>query len=212
MSELTRAFTQHAPNGDFMRTPEQMAKDHRAAEMRSQGFTYQQIGDTLGITRQAAHKAVQRAIAEIPKEGTKEALTIELAKIDRLERYYNSVMGRTHYKVGNTGKIVLDTDGQPMIDEGPRMDAAAGILKAQAQRAKLLGLNAPTVTRGELVIHDVERDSTKIIEAQLAALRAMGLDDRLEEFRNNFVAALGSGEGEVIDAEWSSETMGLPEP
>ena len=99
-----------------------------------------------------------------------------------------------------------------MIDEGPRMDAAAGILKAQAQRAKLLGLNAPTVTRGELVIHDVERDSTKIIEAQLAALRAMGLDDRLEEFRNNFVAALGSGEGEVIDAEWSSETMGLPEP
>jgi hypothetical protein len=212
VSELTRAFTQHAPNGDFMRTPEQMAKDHRAAEMRSQGFTYQQIGESLGMTRQGAHKAVQRAIAEIPKEGTKEALNIELAKIDRIERYYNSVMARTHFKVGNTGRIVVDPDGQPMTDEGPRMDAAAGILKAQAQRAKLLGLNAPTVTRGELVIHDVERDSTKIIEAQFSALKAMGLDDRLEEFRANFVAALASGEGEVVDAEWSSETMGLPEP
>lgn len=210
MSELTRAFAQHAPNGDFMRTPEHMARDHRAAEMRSQGLSYQQIGDQLGMSRQAAHKAVQRAIAEIPKDGTQEALTLELAKLDRIERYYHQVLGRTHLRVGNTGKIVLDDKGEPILDESPRMQAADGILKTQAQRAKLLGLNAPTVHRGELYVHSVEQDSERIIEAQLQALRAMGLDDRIDEFRNNFVAALGSGEGEIIDAEWADEALDMP--
>lgn len=193
-----------------MRTPEHMARDHRAAEMRSQGLSYQQIGDQLGMSRQAAHKAVQRAIAEIPKDGTQEALALELAKLDRIERYYHQVLGRTHLRVGNTGKIVLDDKGDPVLDESPRMQAADGILKTQAQRAKLLGLNAPTVHRGELYVHSVEQDSERIIEAQLQALRAMGLDDRIDEFRNNFVAALGSGEGEIIDAEWADEALDMP--
>ena len=210
MSELTKAFIQHAPNGDFMRTPEQIAKDNRAAEMRSQGLSYEQIGKELGYTKQAAHKAVQRAVAEIPKEGAKEVLSIELDKLDRLDRYYNSVLTRRHLRIGNTGKIVHDDEGEPVYDEGPRMDAAAGILKTQERRAKLLGLNAPTLHRADVVVHDIDRDSTKIIEAQFQALRAMGLDNRLDEFRDHFVAALASGEGEVVDAEWSSESLVLP--
>lgn len=198
-----------------MRTPEHIERDHRAAEMRSQGWSYQQIGDNLGITRQAAHLAVHRAIADIPKDGTEAALALELAKLDRLERYYHGVLGRTHYRVGNNGKVVMMFDDKekkevPLLDEGPRMDAASGILKAQAQRAKLLGLNAPTLTRGEVIVYDVDRDSTRIIEAQMMALKAMGLDDRLDEFKANFVAALGDGENEVIEAEWSSETLVVP--
>ena len=210
MSELTKAFIQHGPTGDFIRTPEQIAKDNRAAEMRSQGLSYEQIGTELGYSKQAAHKAVQRAISEIPKEGAAEVLSIELEKLDRVDRYYNSILTRRHLKVGNTGKVVHDDDGEPIYDEGPRMDAAAGILKTQERRAKLLGLNAPTLHRADVVVHDIDRDSTKIIEAQFQALRAMGLDDRLDEFRDHFVAALASGEGEVVDAEWSSESLVLP--
>ena len=97
-----------------------------------------------------------------------------------------------------------DDAGEVIIDDAPRMEAAAGLLKIAAQRAKLLGLNAPTVTHNEVVIYDVERDSTIMLEAQIAALKAIGLDDRVEEFRAVFIAALGSGEGEVIDAEWTS--------
>jgi len=204
MSALTRV-TPHAPNGDFMRTPEQIARDQQAADMRSMGYTFQQIGDALAVTKQAAHQAVQRAIRDIPTEGAASIRQIELLKIDRLERYYHTVLGRTHLKVGNTGKVVKDDDGEPVLDETPRMDAAAGILKCQAQRARLLGLNAPVVTHSEVVVYDVERDSTIMLEAQMAALKAIGLDDnRLDEFKDAFIAALGSGEGEVIDAEWTS--------
>jgi hypothetical protein len=213
MTDLTKAFGQHAPRtGEFMRTPEQIAKDNRAAELRSMGWSYQQIGESMGMTKQGAHLAVKRAVAEIPKEGAEAVLKMELAKLDRVERYYNSVLAKTHLKVGNTGKIVLDANGEPLIDEQPRMAAADGLLKTSTQRAKLLGLNAPTSIKGELVVYDVDRDSTKIIEAQLEALRAMGLHDRVDEFREQFLAALGSSEGQVIDAEWSAETLAVPGP
>jgi len=191
-----------------MRTPEQMAKDQRAADLRSLGYTYLQIGEALGITKQAAHVAVQRAIRDIPTEGAHETRQMELAKLDRLERYYHTVLSGTHFKVGNTGKIVLDDAGAPVLDEGPRMDAANGILKVQAQRARLLGLNAPTVTHSELVVYDVDRDSAAIIEAQAQALKAIGLDDdTVDEFNRVFVAALGSGGQQVIDAKWSDTTV-----
>jgi hypothetical protein len=107
--------------------------------------------------------------------------------------------------------LVLGADGKAVPDEDARMAAAAGILKAQAQRARLLGLNAPTSTRHDVVVYDVDSDAARMIEAQTKALEALGLHDRIDEFRTIFVSALGSGEGAVIDAEWSSEEMVVPE-
>ena len=126
----------------------------------------------------------------------------------RAERFYHGVMNSTHVRVSASGKIVMQVgeDGTetPLLDDGPRMEAANGLLKIAAQRARLLGINAPVVTHNEVMIYDVERDSTLMIEAQILALKAIGLDDRVDEFRRVFVAALESGPGEVIDAEWTS--------
>lgn len=211
MTDLTRAMaTVHGGKGTFIRTPEQIERDHRAAEMRSLGYTYGQIGEALGVSRQAAHQAVQRAIKEIPTEGAEAVRQVELLKIDRLERYYHTVLGRTHVRVGNTGKVVKDDDGAVILDEAPRMEAAAGILKCQAQRARLLGLNAPVVSKSELMIYDVDRDSAQIIEAQMMALKVMGLDDRLEEFRDVFIAALGSGTQPLDDSGWIEAEVVVP--
>jgi hypothetical protein len=77
------------------------------------------------------------------------------------------------------------------------------MLRVNERRSRLLGLNAPTVTKADVMIYDVERDTQRIIDAQMAALRMMGLDDKADEFKSTFVAALGSGEDEVVDAEWS---------
>ena len=200
---------QHATTGKFVRTPEQIAQDRRAADLRSLGYTYQMIGDRLDVDISTAHRMVNRAMAESPVEGATHVRQIELEKIDRVERYYQSVLQNPPAKVGNTGKVVMtfevneetgEVEEIPMIDEAARMDAAGGILKAQAQRAKLLGLNAPTVTRGEVVVYDIESDTARMIEAQTKALEAMGLNDRVNEFRNYFVSALGGGENQVGDA------------
>ena len=214
---------QHATTGRFVRTPEQIANDRRAADYRSLGYTYQMIADRFDVSVKAAHRMVQRAVEEIPTEGAEEVRKIELEKIDNTERYYQSVIMDPPYRIGNNGKVVeyeqdvrdkktgnVERKLAPVIDEGVRMDAAAGILKAQAQRAKLLGLNAPVVTRGEVVIYDVERDTALIIEAQTKALKAMGLDNRIEEFRNIFVSALGFVGGDT-DADVSIEAVVVSE-
>ena len=196
MPDVTKRTPRNEVTQEFIRTPEQIASDQRAADMRSMGYTYVQIGESLGVTKQTAHRAVQRAINDIPKEGATQVLQMELAKLDRLERFYHTVLGKTHHKIGNTGKIVLREDGT--LDDGPRMDAANGLLKVQAQRARLLGLNAPTVSH---VTYDIDRDSRIMLEAQVTALKAIGLDDRVDEFSAAFVAALGGGANQVIDVE-----------
>jgi len=160
---------QHATTGKYIRTPEQIAKDRRAAELRSLGYTYPMIADRMEVTKSAAYKMVARAVSEIPTEGAEMVRKIELEKIDQLERYYQSVIQRPPYKVGNNGKVVNGPDGQPMIDEGARMDAANGILKAQAARARLLGLNAPTRIQEEIVVYEADPDREQRIRDALAA-------------------------------------------
>ena len=49
------------------------------------------------------------------------------------------------------------------------MDAAAGILKAQAARARLLGLNAPTRVQEEVVIYDADPDREQRIREMVRA-------------------------------------------
>jgi hypothetical protein len=136
-----------------MRTPEHIAKDQQAAEMRSRSLTYQQIGDALGMSRQAAHKAVLRAIEDIPKEAAAEALALELEKLDAYERRLFEVLEKKHLYISRGGKVVFH-DGEPIEDDTSVIQAISALLRVGDRRAKLLGLNAPTRVDTELTINE----------------------------------------------------------
>ena len=140
-------------HGRSFRSPEQIAKDQQAAAMRSRSLTYQQIGDAMGVTRQAAYQAVLRAIADIPKEGAEEALALELEKLDAAERRLFSIIGKEHYRVGNNGKVVMYED-KPVVDDGPVVSAIGALMRVGERRAKLLGLNAPTKVDADVTLHE----------------------------------------------------------
>jgi AraC-like DNA-binding protein len=164
---------QHASTGKFLRTPDQIAKDRRAADMRSLGYTYQLIANEFGCSVSTAHGMVRRAVDELPTEGAAEVRKIELEKIDNAERYLQSVIQNPPPKISASGRIVKDEQGNVVVDEGARMDAVNGILKAQAARARLLGLNAPTKIQEEILIHQVDPDrERRILEALEEALDA----------------------------------------
>ena len=94
----------------------------KALEARKAGFTYQAIGDSLGITQQAAHKTVMVALAVINEkiaEAAEEVRTIELERIDALFKIA--------YQQGLKGK------------RGAVMDC----VRLMDRRAKYLGLDAP---------------------------------------------------------------------
>jgi hypothetical protein len=110
---------------------------------------------------------VQRAIADIPKEGAEEVVRLEVEKLDFIERKLYEIMTKEHVAFGASGKVVT-LDGVPIEDDSPVMKAIDGLLKVADRRAKLLGLNAPT--KHEVITLDSVQMEIRRIEAELGKL------------------------------------------
>ena len=95
-----------AGNGKFIRTAATIKRDHKAAELRGQGFSFQRIADELGFASKGkAHEAVMRAYADIPSEETEQAKRLDLERIDRLIENAWAIMLRDHVTVSQ-GRVV----------------------------------------------------------------------------------------------------------
>ena len=102
----------------MVRTPEQIAKDHEAASLRSSSWTFRQIGQHFGVNESGAYKMVQRAVADIPRGDTAELVAIEVEKLDAIERKYLEIARKHHVFVSQGGKVVYDGDVK-LEDDGP---------------------------------------------------------------------------------------------
>ena len=97
----------------------------QALELRKAGYTYAQIGTTLGISAVMAHRHVVKALSVIRdkiSEQTEELRTLELQRLDNLFFVI--------YKRAEKGDLA----------------AVDRCLRLMERRAKLLGLDAPTKT------------------------------------------------------------------
>jgi predicted ArsR family transcriptional regulator len=75
--------------------------EHRAKamEMRKLGMTFSEIGNKLGISRQAAHKHVQKLMADYnngAKDQAKEYRTLNLMRLEAIlaKTYMNALVGQ----------------------------------------------------------------------------------------------------------------------
>lgn len=142
-----RDNTSRNNNGRFMRTLEGAERDAKACEMKSRGATYQQISDTLGYgSRANAHRAVKSALAAIPIESAEELRRLQLDTLEYLAGHAARVLERQHLTITQSGRIVVDDDGQEVLDDGPILAAIDRILRIQDRKAKLMGLDAPVKT------------------------------------------------------------------
>lgn len=96
----------------------------KAVALRIAGATFEQIGDQLGVSTQAAHKLVTTALEEtrrITGEAAEQLRQTELTRLDALQTalWSDAVKGD--------------------------VQAVDRILKIMQRRAMLLGLDAPTV-------------------------------------------------------------------
>ncbi len=132
--------------GQFLRTPESAKRDAAAADLRADGRSFQQIADELGFADKGeAHHAVQRALRAIVQEPAERLRTLELARLDSMYEAAMGVLERQHVTVSH-GKIVY-AGKEPLIDDGPVLQAIDRLLKIQERRARLLGLDAATKTQ-----------------------------------------------------------------
>lgn len=113
-------------------------RTNQALELRMQGFSYQQIADELGYSRQnSAYEAVKRALDALHEDTHEKAAMLRDMSILRLDKLLNVYF--------------------PMAMEGDPV-AAAVVLRVEKARRDLLGLDAPTL------LTDLEGEAMAIIK------------------------------------------------
>ena len=133
--------------GGFTRTPETARRDAKAAELRGRGWSYRKIAAELEIDVHTAHDAVQRALRAIVEEPAQDVRQLELERLDAMYDAVMKVLETKHLTVSQGRLIQIpDENGdlQPLEDDSPVLAAVDRLLKIQARRAALLGLDAPT--------------------------------------------------------------------
>jgi transcriptional regulator with XRE-family HTH domain len=156
--------------GKFERDIAQARLDAQAAELRAQGLTYPQLAERLGCSFSTAYARVQRALAAVPVEAVTELRQIECDRIDAVISRLWDIVEAEHPLVSHGKRI------EGLLDDGPRLAALAGILRASAEKRKLLGLDAPARQTITVVTEDVVDRAIRELEADLAALDPAGAD------------------------------------
>lgn len=119
--------------------PEKIANAQRNAKimmMRAEGATFQAIADEVGVSRQRVHQIVAEMIAEIPVSSTQQ---YRAEMLERLER----IKAEAAKLAFDSPRVTYDEDGSEHVDHGPKVAALREMRAAEAQIAKLLGLDAP---------------------------------------------------------------------
>ncbi|MEZ3180787.1 hypothetical protein KYY02_19465 [Streptomyces pimonensis] len=128
--------------GRYIRTPEHATRDARAAQLRAEGWTLQQIADELGYSdKSSARLAIQRALREIVQGPAEQLLQIHLTRLETLYQSALDVLEADHVLVSH-GRIVKDDDDQPLPDYGPKLAAMREARAALADFRKAIGLDA----------------------------------------------------------------------
>lgn len=129
------------PHGHYVRTPEKAASDARAAELRAEGWTYQQIGDELGIDKTNARRACRRALREIVQGPAEKLLAMHMERLETLYEAALDVLEADHPLVSH-GRVITDDTGQPLKDDGPKLAAIREARATMESFRRLVGLDA----------------------------------------------------------------------
>lgn len=113
----------------------------RAFELKRQGWTYAAIGVDLGISRQQAHKMVQKALADMPPMPSVEAFRkSELAVTDDLIRSAWPKVEAGDLEAIRTVRLVLERRARLTgVDVQPSLNAI-GVDAVQGLFDQLIGL------------------------------------------------------------------------
>ncbi|MFI2632618.1 hypothetical protein ACH5A2_19800 [Streptomyces collinus] len=127
----------------YARSPETVALDARAADLRAQGATYQQIADELGYrSRSGAIDAVRRAVRDACAGPAQALIDLEVTRLEMITDEVLEILQRDHVVVSH-GKVVKDEEGKPLLDDGVKLQAVDRYLRSRESFRKLLGLDKP---------------------------------------------------------------------
>lgn len=149
--------------GRYVRTPESAVRDAEAARLRGEGWAYREIADHFGWTSQAtAFEAVSRALRDLaaPAKGLRDR------RANELELLWEAAMEilTNHHVVVSNGRVI-ELDGQPLQDDGPRLQAIDQLRKVNESFRKLDGVDAPS--RVSVEAEQLGREIGRLLDSAL---------------------------------------------
>ncbi len=103
-----------------------MRRAFEVMRMRDEGLQFREIGDRLGVSMQRAHQLYSNALTEMARTVAPGAREAALRRLDAI--------AVEAWEVVRAG-----------LDPGPKLAALNILLRVEQRRARLLGLDAPTV-------------------------------------------------------------------
>ena len=89
-----------------------------------------------------------------------------------MSRHLLRVIERDHFRITPSGRVVMH-DGEPVLDHGPAIQAINANARIIQERAKLLGLYAPSKRRVDVITRDALMDAVADLEADIARKKAV---------------------------------------
>jgi hypothetical protein len=135
-------------NGKFQRSMKTVERDAAAAQYLADhpGTRFQELADRFGFyDRGEAWRAVQRAKRDVLKPAVEKLIQTESEQLDQLYVMAMEILERNHVMVSH-GRVVYGEDGQPLLDDGPRMQAIQTALRIRESYRRLHGVDQPAKT------------------------------------------------------------------
>lgn len=133
----------------------------KCLDLRRQGYSYDEIGREVGISKANAHKLTVLGLEALPRESAEEVRKLEAERLDALTRA---------------------TWGEASAGE---LDAVAAQVKLSERRSKLLGLDAPQkqdVNANVMAVTtDLDAFRSEVVETVCESCRAKLLARASEE-------------------------------
>lgn len=170
-------------------TIEMNEKKAMIMDLRRQGLSFGQIEAKTGVSKPNAQRWCKKYVKEILTKSAEELLAAELERFAKLEAvamesvtkftplFCNGQMVQAPI-LGPDLRPILTADGKPLMtpvqDRYVQLAGIAAVLRVQAQRCTLLGLNAPTAQRA--FIHHSTDETPQITFRVIDAQGGIALD------------------------------------
>jgi hypothetical protein len=150
--------------------PATVQRDAEACALRAQGWSYRQIAARLGIDHRTAFMAVQRNLDRVPVESAAEMRQLQGAALDADEAALQRIIDDPPHVVSGNGVVTSEINWDAVTRA---VDART---KLRARRARMFGLDAPTVqVRASASIDELEARLQRAYGQLAAQARAEAL-------------------------------------
>lgn len=136
--------------GRFERSMTTVRRDAAAADYYSDhpGMTYEELATLFGFChRSDAKKAIERAKADVARPAVTKLIATESEELDALYTEAVAILQRNHVTVSH-GKVITwrnpeTGEDEPLLDDGPKLQAIQVALRVRESYRKLHGLDQP---------------------------------------------------------------------